>query len=374
MPKSLTRTVSAMSKTSFKELQTRAKDVYKRYEAHFGGKPRATRDLDLLDELIGELDEIADSAKESLNGGRNPAMVSLLDMAKTNLGVYREEREAIVEAKAEGPASKRASRLVTEANLTFGRYYRHFAKKNRRTRDLGLLTELIVELERIHSEMKNLRGEEGESIDSNIEVVETNLQMYRDEFRAIEQAQETGTAGEQADVWAGLANAQFGIYRGHFAGQPRPTRRPALLERVVSQLKRIHKAMFELKQGGLVSQGNERNMEIVSNNLEVYQKELQEIRDARESVTTEQLIGSLGAAANEVMGEYRQDFAGENRKTRDLDQLALICDKLCEIAYQMRAIQRDEPSETNEKNLNIVLDSWTLYESEYQKVEKAQAD
>ncbi len=369
----MTRTVSAMSNTSFKDLQNQAKDVYKRYEAHFGGKARATRDLDLLDELLDELDDVVDGAKQSLNGGRNPAMVSLLEMAKKNLKVYREEREAIEKAKAEGPSSKEASRLVTEANLTFGRYYRHFANENRRTRDPGLLTELIVELERIRGQMQKLADAGDDSIGSDIEVVETNLGMYRDEFRAIEQAQQSGTAEEQADIWASLANDQFGVYRAHFAGKPRPTRRPALLERVVSQLKRIHKAMFELKQGGLVSQGNERNMEIVSKNLEVYESELKEIRKARESVTTEQLVGSLGAAANEVMAEYREDFAGENRKTRDLEQLGLICDRLCEIAYQMRAIQRDEPTDINEKNLNIVLDSWTLYESEYKKVEQAQA-
>lgn len=361
-----------MADNSFKALKSRAENVYKRYEAHFGGKPRATRDLDLLDELIDELDDIVDQAKESLNGGRNPAMVSLLDMAQKNRGVYREEREAIVEAKEDGPTSRRASRLSTEANLTFGRYYRHFANEDRRTRDTGLLTELIVEIERIRGEMQELADQGEPGLESNLEVVEENLEMYRDEYRAIEEAQQQGTAQEQADVLAALANAQFAIYRAHFAGKPRPTRRPGLLERVVSQLKRIHKRMFELKQGGLGSESNERNMEIVSKNLDVYQSELDQIREARDAVTTEQLVGSLGGEANEVMEEYRRDFAGENRRTRDLEQLSLICDRMCEIAYQMRAIQRDEPSDINAKNFSIVLDSWTMYEEEYRKVEKAQ--
>ena len=260
--------------------------------------------------------------------------------------------------------------MATEANLTFGRYYRHFANKDRRGRDTGLLTELIVELERIKSEMEDLADDDG--VESNLEVVERNLTMYRDEFRAIEQAQQRGTAEEQADVLAALANAQFALYRQHFAGKPRPTRRPGLLERMISRLKSIHKAMFELRQGGLVSDSNERNMEIVSKNLDVYQNELDQIRQARQSLTTEELVGSLGAEANEVMGEYRRDFAGENRMTRDLEQLSLICDRMCEIAYQMRAIQRDEPNEINQKNLGIVRDSWTLYEAEYRKVEEAQ--
>ena len=363
-----------MSEISFKDLKRQAEDVYKRYEAHFGGKPRATRDLDLLDELIVELEDVIAKAKNSLNGGRNPATVSLLDMAKQNLGTYREERTAIVEAKEQGPASTIGSRLATEANLTFGRYHRHFANKNRRTRDTGLLTEIIIELDRIRGEMQSLADGEEPGLEENIEIVEGNLKMYRDEYRAIESAQEGGSAQEQADVLAALANEQFALYRGHFAGKPRPTRRPGLMERIVSQLKRIHKRMFELKQGGLVSEGNERNMEIVSKNLDVYQSELEKIREARDSVTTEQLVGSLGAQANEIMDEYRSDFAGENRRTRDLGQLSLICDRMGEIAYQMRAIERDEPSDVNDKNLNIVLDSWTLYEAEYRKVERAQQD
>lgn len=364
-------TVEAMTKTSFKSLKRQAEDIYKRYEAHFAGKPRATRDLDLLDELIGELDELVDEAKSQLNGGRDPAMISLLEMAKKNRDVYRTERQEVMAAKEQGPSTERAGQLVTEANLTFGRYHRHFANENRRTRDPGLLTEIIVELERIRGEMKQLVDEE-EGLREDLETVEGNLEMYRNEFRAIEKVQESGTAQEQSDVLASLANDQFALYRQHFAGKPRPTRRPGLLERVVSQLKRIHKRMFQLKQGGLVSEANERNMEIVSNNLDVYQSELDQIREARASVTAQQLGGSLGGEANEIMAEYREEFAGENRSTRDLEHLSLICDRMCEIAYQMRAIQRDEPSDTNAKNLTIVLDSWTMYESEYRKVEEAQ--
>ncbi len=363
-----------MSNSSFKTLKRQADDIYKRYEAHFGGRPRATRDPELLAELIDELDGVVTEAKNALNGGRNPAMVSLLDMAKQNLSTYRKEREAILEAKQSGPSSARGARLATEANLTFGRYYRHFANKNRLTRDTALLTEIIVELERIQSEMRELSDDDDAGLKKNLEIVEGNLTMYRDEYRAIEQSQESGTAEEQADILASLANSQFALYRAHFAGKPRPTRRPGLLERMVSQLKRIHKRMYELAQGGLVSESNDRNMEIVSKNLEVYQGELEKVREARSSVTKEQIAGSLGGEANEIMAEYREDFAGENRKTRDLEQLNLICDRMCEIAYQMRAIQRDEPSETNEKNLSIVLDSWTLYEAEYRKVEEAQSD
>ncbi len=366
--------VIVMAKSSFKSLKRRADDVYKRYEAHFGGKPRATRDLGLLDELLGELDEIIGAGRQELNGGRNPALVSLLDTAKQRRNTYRQERKAIVEAQEKAPKSEAAADLTRQANLVFSRYFRHFASKERRTRDLGLLTEIIVDLERIQAEMKDLATEDDQGLETALEAVEDNLQLYRKEYRAIEDARESLRADEQSDLLASLANAQFAIYRDHFAGHPRPTRRPALLERVIKQLKEIHKKMYALSQGGLDSQANERNMEIVSKNLDVYQSEVEKIHEAKASVTTEQLAGSLGAAANEVMAEYREGFAGQNRKTRDLEQLTLICDKMCEIAYQMRAIQRDEPSEMNEKNLHIVLESWTLYEAEFRKVREAQLE
>ncbi len=365
------RTVKYMSQSSFKELKQRAEDVYKRYQAHFANKPRATRDLGLIDELIGELESVIEIGKEELNGGRNPALVSVLDMARENLNTYRSEREKIAEAQAGGGVSADEARLAREANLAFGRYYRHFANENRTTRDLGLLTEIIVELERIEKAFSEL-ADSGEDVSKNHEVVKRNLSTYRDEYRAIERAQEQGTAQEQADILATLANDQFAIYRNHFAGKPRPTRRPGLLERVVNQLKRIHKTMFSLKQGGLRSQANDRNMDIVSQNLEVYKKELKEIRKAREGISNEQLAGSLGGAANEIMAEYRENYAGENRSTRDLDKLSVLCDQMCEIATQMRAIQREEPSDMNEKNLGIVIDSWSLYEQEYKKIEEVQ--
>ncbi len=362
-----------MSQSSFKVLKQRAEDVYKRYTAHFSGKPRSTRDPELIGELIEELEDIIAIGKEELNGGRNPALVSVLDMARENLNTYREEREKILEAQSGGGVSQNEARLAREANLAFGRYYRHFANENRATRDLALLTEIIVELERIEKAFGRL-ADEGEDVSKNHDVVTKNLSTYRDEYRAIERAQEQGAPDEQADILATLANDQFAIYRNHFAGKPRPTRRPELLERVISQLKRIHKTMFSLRQGGLKSEANERNMEIVAQNLEVYKSEIDKIRQARKEVTTEQIAGSLGSAANDIMAEYREHFAGENRSTRDLDQLSLLCDQMCEIAYQMRAIQRDEPSEMNEKNLGIVIDSWSLYEQEYKKVEEVQQD
>lgn len=361
-----------MSQISFKELKKKSDEIFQQYESNFAGKPRATRDLDLLDSLIDSLEELTDDARGSMNGGKDPAKISLLEMARENLDTYKKERREIQAAKERGPTSIEASEVVTWANLTFGKYHRHFAGKDRRTRDLGLLSEIIVELEAVQERMKDVARAEPD-LAPNIKVVEENLGLYRSEYRAIEETQRSGDLQEEADTLATLANYQFGLYRDHFAGKSRHTRRTGLLERISHQLQRVQKGMKGLQRRGLVSESNKRNIGIVSENLKVYEKEINEIRKAKDSVTSEQLAGSLGASANEVMAQYREHFAGQNRATRDLEKLTLICDQLAEIAWQMREIQSSEPSEMNAKNLDIVIGNCTTYESEYRKIEEAQA-
>lgn len=360
-----------MAKPSFKELKQQFEGIYQRYDGHFAGKPRATRNLDLLERLIEELSALVEEAKSSMNGGRDPAMISLLEMAQQNLEVYRGEHSAIAAAQAKGPTSVMAARVVMEANLTFGRYHRHFAGQDRRTRDLGLMAEIIEELEGVERRMKAVAKEDGEGLEENLDVVASNLAMYRREQEAIVSARREGTLQEQADLMAELANAQFQLYRDHFAGKARHTRRAGLLERMVEQLKQIRRRMRELKQSGLDSSANDRNMSIISENLTVYKKEIKAIKKAKADLTVEQIAGSLGGAANDIMAEYRAHFAGQNRETRSLELLSLLCDQMGEIAMQMRAIDEKSPTEMNAKNLDIVLDAWTLYDSEYRRVEEA---
>ncbi|RVU48064.1 hypothetical protein EA187_01100 [Lujinxingia sediminis] len=360
-----------MSRTTFKELKERADSIYQRYDAHFAGKARATRDLELLDTLLADLEGVIEEGTSQINGSRDPAIVSLLEMARDNQQVYRDERQAIVEAKEAGPISEEAARVIADANLVFGQYRRHFAGKDRRTRDMGLLMEIITDLEEVRARMKALVKSHRAEIEPNLQIVEDNLRMYRNEAHQVEAAQTQGTPQEQADLLATLANEQFSLYRDHFAGKSRLTRREGLLERMIEQLKRARVGMQRLKKRGLRSQANERNVGIITDNVKLYTGELAAIKEARAELTTEQIAGSLGAAANEVMAEYREHFAGQNRATRDLAKLSLMCDQLAEIGRQMHAIEVKSPLEMNAKNLDIVSDTRTMYEREYREVEKA---
>src|SRR5690606_11604775 len=93
-------------------------------------------------------------------------------------------------------------------------------------------------------------------------VVRENLAQYQKEIDLIEKAQASGTADEQASLLATLANGQFSVYQGHFAGEPRVSRRPALLMRVISELRKIKERMVAFKQSGLDAEFNERNIGI----------------------------------------------------------------------------------------------------------------
>ena len=71
-----------------------------------------------------------------------------------------------------------------------------------------------------------LEGSDKKSADfeKDRQVVRENLTQYQKEIELVEEAQATGTPDEQASVLAALANNQFAVYQGHFAGEPRVSR------------------------------------------------------------------------------------------------------------------------------------------------------
>ncbi|MBA2664209.1 MAG: hypothetical protein H0U74_18095 [Bradymonadaceae bacterium] len=362
-----------MTKPTFKDIKAQAEEIYQLYDARFAGKARATRDIELLDDLLGRLGRLIDDGRTLLNGSRDPALMSVLEMATSNLEVYETERKAIVLAHERGPTSAESSRLVSIANLTFGKYHRHYAGKERRTRDLGLMDEIIADLENIHEQLGRHRFAEPEEVGANLAIIVQNLGLYRTEREHIAESRRSGTHAEQADALATLANEQFKIYREQFAGKGRPSRRPALLERVNAQLEEIHKEMRRLADRGYDSDSNKRNMGIVRQNLEMYRGEIAEIKKLRATIASDDLVGNLGGAANDVMAQYRENFAGKDRRSRDLELLSSLCDMMGELARQMDDLEQVGATPANTKNLAIVMDTLSMYESEYRHIEEAKA-
>lgn len=360
-------------KPSFDTLKSTADEIYELYSTNFAGKPRATRELTLLDELIGRLGTLIDDSRASMNGDRNPAMLSFIETATDNLQRYQNERQAIEQAKRD-PHAFTGATLADRANRVFDLYRRHFSGQDRGTRDRMLLHEMVGELEAIQAGMREIVSKGGDGARQDLETVSAQLQMYRDEMTNIARSQTTGTKDDVASRLAGLANAQFKLYTDNFAGKSRVSRRPGLLERMIANLEEYQAEMRELLEDGYTSESNRNNIGIVANNLEMYRSELKLINEARSQTAISDLAGALGGAANDVFALYRDNFAGKDRKTRDLALMGLICDQLREIALQMREIEQNDDVEMNQKNLRIVEERWSTYEVEYRRIEEAKGN
>lgn len=360
---------------SLAELRSQLDEISNTYEARFAGHSRVTRDVSEMEDLIRRAREVVQQLEALPAVARGAEADALLATAKDSLKLYQSEREAIAAAKSAGPDLEEFARLGTQANFVFARYRRHFAGKSRNTRDLGLLAEMIDDLTKIQQRMQPIankhRGVEG--LASDLELVSNNLKMYITERGEIADARGSGTPEQQADVLAEVANGQFKVYQDHFADKSRLTRRPQLLQRMIDNLKTVKDRMEGLRKGGLRSDVNAKNIDVVDQNLKMYMNELAEIKKARASVKLSDLMGSLGGAANDVMNEYRENFAGKARKGRDLDLLSKLCDQLGEIARQMSDLGRAEVQDFNIKNLAIVSDNLVMLENEYDEIVKANA-
>ena len=345
-----------------------------RYESQFAGMPRASRNVDELDAILTDTRSVLARIESIPTAVRPPELNDLAETARQNVAIYERERKLIADAANSAPEMEQFATFATSANFVFARYRRHFAGKSRATRDLGLLEEMIDDLETIEENMAAIvkTSKNKTELQRDLDLVRRTLETYRSEENEIEKARKMGTAEEQASALAEVANGQFRIYQMHFAGKSRSTRRPALLQRVIDQLGTVLAEMQALKKGGLTTGNNVGNIEIVERQLETYKKELAEVRAARKGIAFGDLLGMLGGAANNVFDDFRKDFAGQDRKTRDIDKLSAMCDELGDVRRQMLDVGRAEQSASNDSNIDIVSSQLANFEQEHEQIALAQ--
>lgn len=358
--------------TIIESLGKEMEELDREYAAAFAGQSRVSRDIEQIDKMIARGSSILSRIDQIPSAAQGPDLLRLRQAAAQNIGLYTQERAAIARAQEVGPSFDAFSGEATAANLVFARYARHFAGKDRSTRDLGLLGELVDELKQIDKKMSAvLKDSKSDDFERDRKVVRDNLAQYQSEIDLIETAQKTGTSEQQASVLATLANEQFALYQAHFAGAPRISRRPALLMRIVSTLKKVREEMVRHKDAGLDIEFNTKNIAVVEGRLQVYETELGEIRKLRQATPMADIMGELGGAANKLFDEYRAAFADKPRSAVDLDKLGHICDKLGEIRRQMAEMSWAEDNDMNVRNLEIVTEQLVMFEGEYEAVVNA---
>lgn len=332
------------------------------YRVRFANHPRVSRDPDELEEFVGSLAKLEPRATDEEKA-----------RIERDRDLYAREVEAIRQAHAV-PFAVPAARLRMWADFALQRYQRAFANQDRRTRDVHLLESLVSELESIRKEMTTLdKKAPDQKLGDAIQVLDRSLEIYRNEAEAIRTARRTGSLGEQGTRFAQLANDQFEVYRQLFAGQPRISRHAPVLERIVAALDEILRGMRSLRLAGLSDSANDNNQRIVADRLEQYRKELDQIGAQQRSTPLVERVNALGQAANKVFQEYRDQFSGKDRASRDLALLAQLGEKLWPIAREMDTVDRTADNDTNARNLRIVTDNLIVYHREWTAIREAKS-
>ncbi len=356
-----------VSSSELDSILKRVDSLQARYDANFAGQPRITRNAGLLDQMAEEAESLVAAAR-ALSGEDTADVVARLEKSAS---LYGDEAASIRTAQAAGDDAHVAHELGGWAQLIFERYRRHFAGQSRSTRDLGLLTEMIESLESLERSLDALDSEE-DAAQESLRPVRSNLSLYRTERSGILTARGAGTLAEQAGILASVANQQFDLYRSHFAGHSRLSRRPGLLDRMIQTLEGVQDRMEGLRTQGLHQESNDQNIEIVKTQLKAYRTELEAVRAARQNTTYENLVNGLGEAANKIFTRYREHFSGQDRTTRDAGLLSVLCDGLYDLARQMDDLDGVREDETNQHNLSVVLDHLRMYQREHRMVVEAQ--
>lgn len=364
-----------MATPTIRMIRDQVEQIGAEYDARFAGQSRVTRDLSVLNDLTNRMKRAQQDLERMQRSVSATEFGQLRDQIRQSLQIYDTERKEIMRVKSLGPDYEDFDALRTQANLTFAAYHRHFAGKGRNTRDLGLLAELIDDLERIEENMRELASSipPGHGTKEDIDLVAQNRAMYVTERGEIVEARGMGTPEEQGGTLAECANGQFKLYDTHFAGKSRVTRRPALLQRMIDTLTQVQDRMKTLQQQQPGLDSNRENIQIVEESLRTYRTELDEVRRSREGTRFTDIQGMLGGAANEVFAQYAQQFAGQDRRTRDLQVLSDLCDQLSEIGRQMWDLGRAEPNDNNTRNLQIVTEQRVMFEREYTNIEEARS-
>lgn len=334
------------------------------YQRGFGGLPRITRDPRLLQDILEQTRRLVTKAPAGVN--------ELRQTLQSRVTLYSNELAKIQEDQARGPYAQAAARVASDANAAFHRYRRHFAGKSRWNRDTDLLRELIEELQLAGQSFETIAQHwDDPTLTTDRETVANSKELYVNEIEEIERSRQELNEDQVVSMTAEWANELFSVYRRQFAGLPRLSRRPALLERLVTQLRQVEAAMSEAIASGNKNESLIGNVELVRQQVQAWETEQNSIVDTRASTDINNLVDSLVQEHEAVWEMWSQEFAGQQRRTRDIDMLSGLLDRADEVARQARELHRSYELDTTKVLVGLARDQRIVLQREFDLVEQA---
>ncbi len=263
------------------ELAGQANRVFDRYQRHYAGYDRATRDYLKLNAMADELVTIEDKMAQLVKAGVNEAKKDR-GIVKEQIALYRTEIANIKQAQVAGNNNEKVDRYASLANDQFKSYRIHFSGKSRPSRRIGLLERMKSNLKIYRRYMNDLQksGFRNTMNENNINVVSTNIKMYETEIEEVKKAKASIPVKDLAGTLGGAANEIFESYRTSFAGKDRSGVDRDLLSDLCDGLYDIVLQMREISNE-IDIDANEANLRIVEENLTSYENEYRAIKEAQ---------------------------------------------------------------------------------------------
>ena len=200
--------------------------------------------------------------------------------------MYQSELIAITQVqKEEGSSQERSGLHAYLANQCFATYRAHFAGQARTSRRLATLERLNAQLDVIAEQMDAIISSardqdfDRDQAQKNREIVRDHLNSYREEERAIDQAQIALDYDGWVNVLRESGERIFEAYNQNFANKPRSGCDPELLCQLCD---RLYDTALQLRPFVEYSPEPEERGQllIMLDQLRLYQRELTLVREA----------------------------------------------------------------------------------------------
>ncbi len=359
-----------MAKATLESIRTLSEKLHNRWMREFAGKPRHTRNLGELEKLLEKAAGLTHKAK-GIPGEKGDALEKVV---VERWKLYRAERDSIAQAQYERPEVAEIHGLGQEIERALAVWRRHYAGRDRRTRDLPRLDAVIHTLAIALPRLDALK-EHPEVKKESLEGLQGQLEVLKDERGEIEKLRRSADASQRNVIVLAEAQSALDQYRVHFARQPRATCTPARLERLVATLAKAIEELAALPtpSEAEAADAHAKNLALLNSHLVAWKSELPLLLAARAAIEPRDLTNQLGAVANQLFQLYQREFAGKERGSRNLQLLSDMCDRLTEVGELMTLHDTATREAINRKNVPVVDERLRRYESEWVEIAKAKA-